>query len=132
MKNEGKRDNKSKQGLQDDLGGPWGGRFSGYRAWARSHLEGQNRAEVIKNRMQKIIDFLSSLKEKTKKETKIRTHSKMEPNMVENRAHQEVQEENRKSVKTNNAIWFSLVFTVARGRKSKEKLISIGLKIDNT
>ena len=55
FQNKAKRDKKSQQRLQDDLGPP-GGRFPGYRAPAKCHLGCQNRAKFVKKVMRKILE----------------------------------------------------------------------------
>ena len=100
--NEDKTDKKSKQRRQDDLGHPWGVIF-------RLSCAGQVPSCVPKySQIRKKSDakndwFFDRLWKRKKSEKGIQNHSKMEPKMVQNRTQKGGEEENGKSVKTNNA-----------------------------
>ena len=96
---------KSQQRLQDDLGPPWG-------AISRLSWPGQVPSWVPKSsQIRKKTDaknrwFFDRSWKRKKWEKGVQNHSKIESKMVENRAHKERQDENGKSVKTNNTLWF--------------------------
>ena len=104
-RNEAKRDKKSQQRLQDDLGPPWG-------AISRLSCPGQVPSWVPKSsQIRKKTDaknrwFFDRSWKRKKWEKGVQNHSKMMPKMVQNRPQKERQEENGKSVKTNNTLWF--------------------------
>ena len=103
--NKAKRDKKSQQRLQDDLGPPWG-------AISRLSCPGQVPSWVPKSsQIRKKSDaknrcFFYRPWKRKKWEKGVQNHSRMESKMVQNRARKETQDENGKSVKTNNTPWF--------------------------
>ena len=104
FRNEAKRDKKSQQRLQDDLGPPWG-------AISRLSWSSQVPCWVPKCQIRQKSDaknrwFFCRPWERKNWERGIQNHSKMESKMVQNRAQKERQKENGKSVKANNSPWF--------------------------
>ena len=103
--NEYKTDKNLNQPRQDDLGPPWVAisRLSirGYEAFLGTKF----RSKFVKNDAGNHRFFNRPWKwQEWEKEA--RNHSKTEPEMVQNRAQKERQEENGKSVKMNNTHWF--------------------------
>lgn len=103
--NEDKTDKKLKQPRQDDLGPPWGRIFR--LSWAGQVPSWVPKSSQIRKKSDAKNRWFFDRSWKRKKwEKGVQNHSKMEPKMVQNRAQKERQDENGKSVKTNNTLWF--------------------------
>ena len=103
--NEDKTDKKLKQPRQDDLGPPWGRIFR--LSWAGQVPSWVPKSSQIRKKTDAKNHWFFDRSSKGKKwEKGVQNHSKIEPKMVQNRAQKERQDENGKSVKTNNTPWF--------------------------
>ena len=85
---------------------PLGGDFPAIHPWLGSLLEPKIEAKCEKKRDAKNRRFFYRPWKPKKSEKGAQNHSKMEPKMVQNRTQKEAQEENGKSVKTNNTTRF--------------------------
>ena len=105
FQNEDKTD-KNQSNVVKMILDPPGWRFPGYGlvvmelSWVPKSSQIRKKSDA-KNRW-----FFDRSWKRKKWEKGVQNHSKMEPKMVQNRAQKERQEENGKSVKTNNALWF--------------------------
>ena len=100
------RQTKNQSNLVKMILDPAGWRFSGYLpavmelSWVPKSSQIRKKTDA-KNRW-----FFDRSWKRKKWEKGVQNHSKMEPKMVQNRAQKERQDENGKSVKTNNTLWF--------------------------
>ena len=100
------RQTKNQSNVFKTILDPSGGRFSGYPLVVRECFGAQNRGKIRKKTDAKNRWFFDRSWKRKKLEKGSQNHSKMEAKMVQNRSQKEAQEENGKSVKTNNTTRF--------------------------